>query len=285
VSAIHNENIDLIKQEMKNKIEQLLIQNENASKSNNRLVCILDRRKHYFQFELIDIDEEENHNSNNNSRSRSRNRNHNNNPEEEKYTAVAEEEQSQEKRKVFYMQKRAQMLTNSHPKCYIYQPASEYGRIRGDFCQEHLFWLSKEYVFPCSMVMENNSRHCLANYGTGYHFNGQMFLLSFCCHSESDVRLYWYFDSKVIRIDDISFFTQMWPTYFVDSYDTDTDNNENENESKDENCNNDDVNLIALIENEFLANWTLPITAQIYDNYKQELLKVVQTESADYALV
>eukprot|EP01083_Nonionella_stella_P010965 31173_1 len=143
----------------------------------------------------------------------------------------------------------------SHKKCdeiFVFQPPGNNGVIPHDYSQEHLHYLSKEYMLP-KVILKNPEFGYKTICGAYNDFDSQMFAISFCCHSESDIRLQWFINGWNMRIPKKANFTKIWPEFFAKT--------------------KENTESIERIQKEILSQWKLPIKNKEYELYEKDLLR------------
>merc|ERR1712129_366846 len=90
-------------------------------------------------------------------------------------------------------------------------------------------------------------------HGTFNDFDSQMFTLSFCCHSQRDVRLQWFVNGWNLRLVRLQNFVKIWPEFFEKSA--------------------RNVQAVDKIESELLQQWKLPLTDKEYELYEKDMLR------------
>merc|ERR1712228_201328 len=184
--------------------------------SHNRLVCIADRRDKFYDFTLLGDDDHQKY--------------HNN--------AYAPKDFSK---------------LNENEKIFVFQPPSFYGQFSHDYVQEHMQYLSREYMLPSVILKDPKSLMYTKVKGTYNRFDAQMFTVSFCCHSKTDIRLQWFYNAWNIRLPKLENFVKIWPEFFEKT---------KENQE-----------AIEKIKKNILPNWKLPIRNREYEMYENDLLR------------
>eukprot|EP01084_Bolivina_argentea_P251384 421610_1 len=212
-----------LQQKLQGKIEQLLQCNDD--KSHNRLVCIVDRRDKYYDFKLLDT------------------------------TDCTEELFNGDALGIplIEIDQTKKVNIKNKDEIFIFQPPRGYGSFHYDFSYEHLRYLSKEYMLPKCVLMDPKGLGYKTNiYGTYNDFDQQMFTLSYCCYSKSNIRLQWFINRWNMRISKLNNFVKIWPEYFVE--------------------NEQNINIEEIKKN-VLKRWKLPIVNKEYQAYEKDLLR------------
>ena len=129
---------------------------------------------------------------------------------------------------------------------------NNYEKFSHEYGQEHLQYLSREYMLPPVIIKDVYQDTYTPHSGTYNPFNSQMFTVSFCCHSKNDIRLQWYVNGRNMRMPSRKNFTNIWPEFFE------------EGQRSDE--------IIQKITR-LLVNWKLPIKNKEYAAYEKDLLR------------
>lgn len=283
-----SDSIGIFKRNLINTLKNSL---HTKQESHNRLVCIADRREKYYDFKLCGPDDKQkyltglnpgqklpnghikpssiNINTNNNTNTNNTNNTSNKPPINDDDDDDDEQKENNKDNNIdtYDLQ---QLISNDEKlpiieldktklkekKCdefYIFQPPREYGQFNHEYGQEHLQYLSREYMLPPAIIKDVHQGVYAKHSGTYNSFNSQMFTLSFCCHSKNDIRLHWYINGWNMRIPKISNFVKIWPEFF----------------EKDER----DDEKIKKIKEDLLSQWRLKIKNKEYEAYEKDLLR------------
>ena len=143
--------------------------------------------------------------------------------------------------------------TRTKDEFFVFQPPQKYGQFNTDYGQEHLQFLSKEYILPPVIIKDPKQKTYAVHSGTYNSYNSQMFTISFCCHSKSDIRLHWYVNGWNMRIPKTENFVKIWPEFFEESQRID--------------------DILTKIQNDIIQKWKLPIMNKEYEAYSKDLLR------------
>ena len=238
--------------------------------SHNRLVCIADRREKYYNLKVLGDEAKQEYLTGNNTisdpnifpsrqkrkpkKKPKKKRKVNDNDDEKKEMKDNESDTDDEEIPPIIEIDTDGLNTREKDEFFIYQPPREYGRFSHDYGQEHLQFLSREYMLPRAIIKDPIQKvYKDVPQGTYQEYNSQMFTVSFCCHSRNDVRIQWYINGWNMRIPKTSNFIKIWPEFFTKSQ--------------------RNKQLLQKIQKDILDKWKLPIKNREYEAYEKDLLR------------
>ena len=219
-----------------------------AYPSRNRLVCIVDRRREYYDFKVLGNDHKQ------------RYRTHRSPyfPLPDAQNELQDDDEFLRRLRILEVDENARN-TKINDQVFIFQPPGKYGHFDEDYSQEHLQYLSREYMLPPAIVCDRNMNAYRRYSGTYNLFESQMFAISFCCHDKENIRLQWFINGWSMRISRGSNFTKIWPEYFEGSQQRES--------------------MLERIQSEILSKWKLPIRDKHYAAYEKDLMRFERKKS------
>mmetsp|Transcript_53207 Transcript_53207/g.84933 ORF Transcript_53207/g.84933 Transcript_53207/m.84933 type:complete len:364 (+) Transcript_53207:1016-2107(+) len=201
------------------------------SASHNRLVCIADRRTQFYDLKVV---------------------------QEAEHKETEKDNDDGDGVPVITVDD-SKLNSKQEDEFYVFQPPGNYGQFPHAYSQEHLQYLSREYMLPSTKVRHPESGHVSAMHGVYNDFSHQMFTISFCCHSADDIKIQWFVNGRNIRITSLHNFTKIWPEFFEASQRTDS--------------------LLARIQADILSRWKLPLRNEEYAQFERDLLRGVPSST------